>query len=257
MKKIQQLCAVVANKKAGPHFYRLSLDAPGLAGKARPGQFIHVRVDNGSLRPFFRRPFSVSRAQKHVEILYEVLGTGTALLSARKKGDRLDVLGPLGNGFRMPDKGIKQVALIAGGMGLAPFLFLSDFLKKKKVEVLLLYGARTAQHIFPLKEFKQNGCRVFVATDDGSAGRKGRVSVLYPEINPDPGATLIYACGPKPMLAGLQRFAQKHGLKGQASCEEVMACGLGACLGCAIKTTRGYKTVCNDGPVFDLDELVF
>jgi len=257
MKKIQHIGTVVFNKKVCPRFFHLGVTAPGWASKVRPGQFIHIRIADG-LKPFFRRPFSVFRTRNNkVEILYEVVGPGTELLAGKKKGDKLDLLGPLGNSFDMPAKNIRQVVMIAGGVGLAPFLALSDRLKTKKLERILLYGARTAGHVPSLKEFRLNGCQVHIATNDGSRGKKGLVSVLYPHINLDPATTMIYTCGPRPMMADVQLVAARYGLPAQASCEEVMACGLGTCLGCVIKTTRGYRTVCNDGPVFDLREIIF
>jgi dihydroorotate dehydrogenase electron transfer subunit len=130
-------------------------------------------------------------------------------------------------------------------------------LKKKKLKTRLLYGGRTKKHIYGVKEFKQNGCEVFVATEDGSVGATGFVSKLFDKIATDPATTFIYTCGPTPMMAAVQEFAKTRHLRGQASCEERMACGLGACLGCAVKTTSGYKTACYDGPVFDLAEIVF
>ena len=257
MRKIQNIYKVVSNDKLCPRFYRLCLDAPSLAKAIKPGQFIHIRVNDG-LEPFFRRPFSVYRAQKYVEIFYEAIGAGTWALAAKKKGDELDVLGPLGNQFSMPSSNIEQVVMIAGGIGVAPFLILSDVLKKnKKLELILLYGGRTKGHVWPMKEFKQNGCKVYVATDDGSVGVKGRVSSLFSKINPDPKTTMIYTCGPHAMLHAVQDFAKKQGLRAEAACEEMMACALGACLGCSIKTTSGYKTVCYDGPIFDLQEVIF
>lgn len=257
MRKIQNIYKVVSNEKLCPRFYRLCLDAPDLAKSVKPGQFIHIRVTEG-LEPFFRRPFSVYRAQKYVEIFYEAIGTGTRALASKKKGDNLDILGPLGNQFAMPSKAIKQVVMVAGGIGVAPFLALSDVLKKnKKLGLILLYGGRTQEHVWPMKEFKQNGCKVFVATDDGSVGVKGRVSALFSKINIDRKTTMVYTCGPHAMMHALQDFAKKNGLTGEAACEEVMACALGACLGCSIKTTKGYRTVCYDGPVFDLQEVIF
>jgi len=153
MKKIQNVRPVVSNKKVCPRYRRLALDAPALARKIRPGQFLHIRVSD-TLKPFFRRPFSVFRARKQIEILYEVVGPGTGLLAEKKSGDRLDVLGPLGKPFRMPGRNIKQDVMIAGGVGIAPFLILSDVLKERNVEMLLLYGARTGGHVFSLKEFR-------------------------------------------------------------------------------------------------------
>ena len=256
MNKIQNIFKVVSNEKLCPKFYRLCLDAKSIVKNVKPGQFIHIRVSDG-LEPFFRRPFSVYRAQKYVEIFYEAVGLGTKILSRKKKGDELDVLGPLGKEFSLPPKGTKQVVMVAGGIGVAPFLALSDILKKKNYELILLYGGRTKGHVYPMKEFKQNGCKVFVATDDGSVGVKGRVSELFSKIPCDPQSTFLYTCGPTPMMKAVQGFAAKNNLKGEAACEEVMACALGACLGCSIETTSGYKTVCCDGPVFLLDEVIF
>jgi dihydroorotate dehydrogenase electron transfer subunit len=256
MGKLQDVYKVISNEKLCGKFYRLCIDAKPIVDKSRPGQFIHIRINN-SLEPFFRRPFSIYRSKRFLEILYEVVGSGTEALAAKNKGDRLDVLGPLGMPFGMPPKGVKQVVMIAGGVGVAPFLFLSDLLKKKDYELILLYGGRTKGHVFNMDEFKKNGCRVFKTTDDGSVGVKGRVSKLFSKIDPVAESTFIYTCGPRPMMASVQDFARKHKLGAQGSCEEVMACALGACLGCSIKTTQGFKTVCGDGPVFDLHELIF
>jgi dihydroorotate dehydrogenase electron transfer subunit len=191
-----------------------------------------------------------------VEIFFEPVGKGSRLLTSKKKGDPLDVLGPLGKPFTLPSKDVKQIVFVGGGIGVAPFMIFSDAVKKHKAEKILLYGGRARAHTFPMGEFKKNGVKVFTATDDGSVGVKGRVSELFNKIALAP-STMIYTCGPRPMMAAVQAFAKTHGLKGEASCEEVMACGLGACLGCSIPTTKGYQTVCHDGPVFDLNELIF
>jgi len=147
--------------------------------------------------------------------------------------------------------------MIAGGIGIAPMLILSDVLKKKKYELVLLFGGRERGYVYPMQEFKDNGVKVHIATDDGSVGHKGRVSVLFDRINKDPNHTFIYTCGPNPMMKAVQAFAASHGLLGQAACEEIMACALGACLGCSIETKSGFKTVCYDGPAFNLDEVKF
>ncbi len=234
----------------------MTFHAPDLAKEVRPGQFVHIRTSDG-MEPFFRRPFSVYRAQDQVEIFYEAVGPGTKQLAQKKRGDELDVLGPLGTPFVMPPPETKQVVMIAGGIGVAPMLILSDVLKKKKLELMLLYGGRTRGHVYPLQEFKDNGVKVLIATDDGSVGVKGRVTKLFEKINKNPGSTFLYTCGPNPMMAAVQEFAVEHKLRGQAACEEIMACALGACLGCSIQTTHGYKTVCYDGPAFNLDEVMF
>ncbi len=253
--KIQGTFPVIKNTKISGRFYHLVIDAPAIARQTRAGQFVHIRVTDG-LEPLFRRPFSVFRAQKYLEIFYEPVGKGTQIMASLKKGDTLDVLGPLGNTFSLPDKRTKNVVMIAGGIGVAPFLLFSDELKKKNLGLTLLYGGRDKDCTFSMAAFKKNGCAVHVATDDGSVGVKGRVSKLFDRI-PVGGSTMLYTCGPRPMMAAVQEFARKHELKGEAACEEVMACGLGACLGCAVPTKSGYKTVCHDGPVFDLDEVIF
>ena len=257
MDKIQNKYKVLINEKLSPQYWRMVFAAPGLAAQVKPGQFVHIRTDDQGLQPFFRRPFSVYRAQKDVEIFYDVVGPGTKLLSLKKKGDLVDVLGPLGTPFEMPPPNTKQVVLIAGGIGIAPMLILSDVLKKKKLDLILLFGSRDRQHVYPLQEFKDNGVKVHIATDDGSVGSKGRVSVLFDKIEKDPDKTFIYTCGPNPMMRAVQAFAAKQGILGQAACEEIMACALGACLGCSIETKAGFKTVCYDGPAFNLDEVIF
>ena len=257
MEKIQNVYKVVSNEKLCPQFWRLVFDAPDLRKDVLPGQFVHIRTNEHGLEPFFRRPFSVYRAQKCVEIFYEAKGPGTHMLSTKKKGDSVDVLGPLGTPFMMPPQNTKQVVMIAGGIGVAPMLILSDMLKKKKMELILLYGARSHGHVYPLQEFKDNGVKVHIATDDGSVGFNGRVSGLFNKISSHAETTFLYTCGPNPMMKAVQEFAHKHKLSGQAACEEIMACALGACLGCSIPTKNGYKTVCYDGPAFNLEEILF
>ena len=257
MKKIQHTLKVLSNKKTGGEYFHLVLEARELAPRIQPGQFIHIKVADG-FEPLFRRPFSVYRAKNgRVEVLYDPVGRGTRILAAKEKGAVVDVLGPLGKPFAVPGKEVQQIVFVAGGIGVAPFLLFSDALKAHKAEKVLLYGGRTKDHTFPLTEFKKNGVKVFVATEDGSVGVKGRVSQLFTKVAADPATTRIFTCGPRAMMAAVQKFAQDAGLKGEASMEEVMACGLGACLGCSIRTTKGYRTVCHDGPVFALDELSF
>lgn len=267
MSKIQDKYKIISNEKICPKFYLLKLDAPRIAKTIRPGQFIHIKVSE-TLVPFFRRPFSVYRAKKSVEVLYEAIGVGTKTLSTRKPGEYLDILGPLGNSFSLPPKETRQVVMIGGGIGVAPFLMLSDHIvgawravgARHAVplpELILLYGGRTKGHVYDMKEFKKNGCKVYIATDDGSVGAKGRVSELFSKINADIKTTKLYTCGPRPMMRTVKEFSEKHNLPCAASCEEMMACGLGACLGCSIRTTKGYKTTCYDGPVFDIREVIF
>ncbi len=153
--------------------------------------------------------------------------------------------------------------LVAGGMGVAPLIFLAEKLKRipksKSQTTIVLIGGRTKNHILCANEFKKLGCKVLISTDDGSLGTKGRVTNLLEnvlrKIN-DPNRAIIYACGPRPMLKGVATICEKFGNKGQLSLESHMACGIGACLGCIVQTQDGYKRVCREGPVFNADELV-
>ena len=182
MKQIQHLLKITSNRKICQKYFRLALDAKKLASRILPGQFINIRVSDGC-EPLFRRPFSVYRARLgRVEVFYEPVGKSTRILMSKEKGDVLDVLGPLGHPFTLPGKEIKQVVFIAGGIGVAPFLLFSDALKSHKAEKLLLYGGRTKGHTFAMTEFKKNGVKAFVATEDGSVGVKGRVSALFSKI---------------------------------------------------------------------------
>ncbi len=256
MLKNQYQLKIISNERLTKNLYHLVLAGGHMAKKVKSGQFVHLRTTDGG-KPFFRRPFSIFRAKKAIEILYDVVGQGTKILSKKSKGSFVDCIGPLGASFCMPPKGIKKVVMIAGGVGVAPFLALSDSLKNKKYEMILLYGGRNKDYVFNLKEFKKNGCRVYISTDDGSVGMKGRVSNLFPKVKGKSDETFIYTCGPKLMMKAVQSFAEKQNILGQASLEEVMACGIGTCLGCATKTKSGYKTVCKDGPVFNIEEIVF
>jgi dihydroorotate dehydrogenase electron transfer subunit len=204
------------------------------------------------------------------------VGTGTELLSTKKPGESLDLLGPLGHGFDVhkPVTEHRTPILIAGGMGVAPLLFLAERLAGRggpKARVLI--GARTAKQILCEKEFKKYSCDVTIATDDGSRGHKGLVTELltshlltvncqHPALSEKPVSpsgvlSTIYACGPKPMLQAVSGIAREHVLAAQLSLEAHMACGIGACLGCVVKTKAGYERVCKEGPVFDALDIVW
>lgn len=258
MKKIHNRYTIISNQKVCERFFQISFDAPALAKSGKPGQFLNVRVSD-DLDPFFRRPFGIYRTQNgRVDLLIEIRGKGTALLAERKSGETLDILGPLGGkSFMLPSEKIKNVVMIGGGIGVAPLLALVDALKDSGKNLILLYGARDSNYIFDLKIFEEAGCEVHIATDDGSVGIKGRISEVFDKIPLDNDETFLYTCGPAPMLKSVQDFARENNLSGECSCEEVMACGIGACLGCVVNTVNGYKTVCHDGPVFDLQEVIF
>ena len=257
MKAIHHHCKILSNTKVCERFFQVSLDAPALADKGQPGQFLNIRVAD-QLDPFLRRPFGIYRSGGGtVDMLVEIRGRGTEMLSRRKPGETLDVLGPLGRAFSRPGGGVEHVVLIGGGIGAAPLLSAAQAWKDCGKTMTLLYGARSEEYVFDLKLFEEAGCTVFIATDDGSVGTPGRVSELFDRIPTEAEKTALYVCGPSPMMKSVQAFAAEHQLNGECSCEEVMACGIGACLGCVVNTTSGYKTACHDGPVFDLGEVVF
>ena len=261
---------IVKNQRLTPSIYYLELEIPKLARLLVPGQFLHIRL-LGTTDPLLRRPLSVNRIvnKKNGGIVYKVVGKGTYLLKEMAEGERVDVLGPLGNGFDLSKiKNSKvPVIFVAGGIGIAPFVFLAKYLSKKKRKITAFVGMDTKAELVCLNELKKLGCNVKISTDDGSRGFKGYVSELLDKylsklksLNPKP---YIYACGPKPMLKALRDLGTKYGLEGQVSLDEMMGCGLGACLGCVVKTRNPddegviYKRVCKDGPVFNIDEIIW
>ncbi len=241
---------VVANHPLGQRQGLLELVAPQLARSARPGQFVMVQLRTPV--PMLPRPMSLAAIDGRsgrVAMLYRVVGTGTELLAAASPGDQLRLLGPCGNGFSRP---AGPALLVAGGTGLAPLLPVA---RDAPAGSRLLYGAGTAAELVDAGALAGPGIGVELATDDGSAGRGGTVLDLLPAVV-EPG-TEVYACGPRPMLAALARWARANGLKIWVSLEERMACGVGACLGCAVLTVDGYRRVCADGPVFAAEEVVW
>jgi len=257
---IQGKFKVLSNRKMEPDCFKMAILAPRIAITARPGQFVHLRCQE-ELEPLLRRPFSFHRINGgSFEILYKVIGRGTNLLAKKKKGDTIDTLGPLGNGFNIIRNSkfeIRNSILVAGGMGVAPLLALGERLAGRR-NTLVLIGARNKKEVLCENEFKQLGAKVQIATDDGSRGRKGLVTDLLKKVLRNTKYEIrntIYACGPKPMLKEIARLSSSLGISAYGSLEENMACGVGACLGCAIGTREGYKRVCKDGPVFNLREI--
>lgn len=239
-----------------------------------PGQFVEVRID-GAPSTFLRRPISicfVDRQQNELWLLVACVGDGTRWLATLNRGDRLNCVLPLGNGFTMPQRladnaipeqcsttsslpghSIPSVLLIGGGVGVAPLLYLGYVLRQNGVEPTFLLGARTSRDLLLPDEFRRYG-RVLVTTEDGSEGEKGFVtnhSVLQSKFD------TIYTCGPTQMMKAVARYAREHNIYCEASLENLMACGLGACLCCVEKTRSGNLCVCKDGPVFNIEDLLW
>ncbi len=263
--------SVVRQRRLAQRRFLLELEVPkGPFAKSVPGQFVHVRVED-SCDPLLRRPLSIhdivpSRkgSRSLLVVVYEVVGKGTQLLSEKQAGSAVDILGPLGRGFDVKALArAKQIILVAGGMGIAPLYFLAKRLVHGPRSMvhgkpLVLIGARAKGHLVGEKGFKDLGCRVRVATDDGSRGAKGPVTdLLKKELSVVDGDAAVCACGPKPMLAAVAAEARAHCVRAYVSLEEFMGCGLGACLGCVIRTVSGYRRICRDGPVFDAADIVW
>jgi dihydroorotate dehydrogenase electron transfer subunit len=268
---------LLRNQKIKGNYLRCRLDALKIARSATPGQFVNIKLTDNR-EPLLRRPFSVHRAEgRNIEILYEVVGKGTEILAQKKPGEYLDIIGPLGNGFDYSApvlqfrrrrtrlrRGSSAPVLVAGGMGVAPLLFLAEELVKRAFSAaprapLVLIGARAKDELLCENDFRKLGCGVKIATDDGSRGFKGRVTELLKHLpsTVDRRPSTVYACGPRPMLQEVSRISREYKIPAQVSLEEHMACGIGACLGCVVNTADGYKRVCKEGPVFQADEIIW
>lgn len=220
------------------------------------GQFVEVRIDN-SPATFLRRPISINnvdRQHNELWLLVAAVGDGTRRLQQLKTGDTLNCVLPLGNGFTMPSAPGTRHLLVGGGVGVAPLLYLGKAIKAAGGEPTFLLGARTASDVLERDLFEQTG-RVLITTEDGSLGERGFVTnhtVLTAE-----RFDMIHTCGPKPMMMAVARYAYKNGIECEVSLENKMACGVGACLCCVEKTTKGNQCVCKDGPVMNIKQLLW
>lgn len=256
---------LLSKEKIGERYFRIGFDCIDIAREARPGQFLMLRLSDFSWEYLLSRPFSFCMVEgSRIDLLFESVGKGTRILSQAEKGITMEIIGPLGTGFRL--EATSHPILVGGGMGIAPLPFLASEAAKtfRPGEITVLLGARTASGLCARETFASLGVALRLATDDGTEGHRGPVSeLLEGELRRrgnQPRA--IYACGPKLMLKTIAELARKHGVPCQVSVEERMACGVGACMACACKTRdeRGsyhFKRVCIEGPVFDAKEVVF
>jgi dihydroorotate dehydrogenase electron transfer subunit len=259
--------AVISNLHLSSEYNVLALAAPEVAARTSPGQFVMVKAGDG-LGPLLRRPFSVFEILKRdgktigLSLLSKRIGPSTGLLFEAKTGEHVQCLGPLGRPFA-PVSAPDEAWLVAGGVGLAPFALLAETLRAKDVAVKLYYGARRANELFYLDMFENMGVELVLATEDGSRGTLGRVTVpLERDLQGRAGRgnVMIYACGPEPMLAAVAKLSALHGRPCQVSVERVMGCGLGGCYSCVIpiRTSEGtwhHVRSCLAGPVFRGDEI--
>ena len=244
---------ILSNEEVAEKIFRLTVDAAELAETARAGQFVQVKISDDFT---LRRPLGIaSTAGGKVKIFYRAVGRGTETLSKRRAGERLEILGALGNGFTPRDG---KILLVGGGMGLAPLLCAAEnamrnaqcVMRNDKADVLI-GGRNQGEVTFWQEEFRPHVEEIFITTDDGSLGKKGFVTDLLPELLTAKNYTAIYTCGPEIMMRGVAKLALEKNLPCEVSFEKRMACGLGACLSCSIDTVDGRRKVCKDGPVFD------
>ncbi len=257
----QEKLKILWNKKVGPGYYRIGINCHSGYSRTKPGQFVMLRLSR-QIDPLLSRPFSIHRLillkdhARGFEILYKVVGKFTKKLATLKKNEFIDTLGPLGNGFSIPGN-IQNIFMVAGGIGVAPMVFLASYLKNTGVDISrcrMFLGGRSKDDILCLDYFDQLKMVVQLTTDDGSAGDKCMVTQPLEMALAESPPEMIYACGPQEMLKTVVVLAQKFAINCQVSVEAMMACGLGACLGCAVETQGAsgkYLHACLDGPVFD------
>ncbi len=253
---IQTQASVLQIQTVAHNLLTISLFAPEVSPLVQPGQFINVKV--GDLgEPLLRRPFSVyQREGTTLRIIFNIVGSGTLMLSRIKPGDNLDIIGPLGHPFNI-DEDFDTAILIGGGLGVAPLPMLTEFVRRKNKRIVTFLGARTADQLVPT--YLES---VIASTDDGSAGFHGTVVDCFEDHwrrheTPRPK---VFACGPTPMLKALAPVTRKFGIPCEVSLESVMACGIGICQGCPVELQgdpRKYALVCKDGTVFNINVIRF
>ena len=254
-KKVIEDLIVIENNFLNADYFVLTLGSQKPLPEIHPGQFAEVKVENNA-QVFLRRPISihdVNYENNQLQLLVRIVGEGTKTLANLKKGDLLNLVYPLGNTFNTGN--IKSALLIGGGCGIAPMLYLARKLKDLKIKATILIGGRTADDILEAEKFEAFG-NICIATDDGSAGEKGFLtnhSIMKKLSDFD----RIFTCGPEPMMKAVARLAKASNIDCEVSLENMMACGIGACLCCVTETKSGNKCVCTEGPVFNINSLTW
>lgn len=250
MKKEMTDFTVTAKRKYGEMYFSLTLQHPSVLPAVAAGQFVEVLVENEP-RVMLRRPFSIHDADAQgntLTLLIQKVGCGTRRLALLEEGDRLNMILPLGNSFGTEGK---NVLLVGGGAGIAPLLLLGRQFSAKGVRPTILLGGRT-ESLVPARELFEPLGKLAISTEDGSLGERGLVTTNSVFGMP---YDHIYTCGPTPMMKAVARHARKQNIPCEASLENMMACGVGACLCCVVETDQGHRRVCKEGPVFDINNL--
>jgi len=251
-KRIEDL-KITENTRLNKDIFILGLSGNSSLPEMRPGQFAQIKVE-GSPGTFLRRPFSihdVDYERNTFRLLIQIAGNGTETLSKLRKGDTLNLIYPLGNSFSVPEKN-KRILLAGGGCGVAPLLFLAKYLKSHGLNADILLGYRNSERIIESGEFSAIG-NVFIATEDGSEGEKGLLTD-HPLLKKE-SFDVIYCCGPVTMMKTVAVYCRKRNISCEVSLENLMGCGIGACLCCVVETTEGNMLTCTDGPVFNINVL--
>lgn len=256
IKKYIKDFVVVSNERLNSRHILIKLSPEdGVMPRMRPGQFVQVRAD-GAKDTFLRLPISINNVETDKNLLWlliQIVGEGTKALSCKRVGERVNLILPLGNGFHTD--GLKgRMLLVGGGVGTAPMLMLGRELSDSGLDITFLLGARTKDDVLERPMFENIG-RLLITTEDGTLGERGFVTD-HSALRSEP-FDHIFVCGPKPMMMAVARYARKQGIPCEVSLENMMACGLGACLCCVEKTVRGNVCVCQEGPVFNINELTW
>jgi len=261
---------VLSNQEIAPNYYRMRVLAPEYTKLAKPGQFVMLRVQQ-SHQPLLRRPFGIFRTgfmpadcdsmppKEFIELIYKVVGDGTEIMQSLHQGDQVELLGPLGKGFDYgsPDQ---EKILVGGGIGLVPLYMLAEHMVDQS-KVRLLMGGRTRDDIITVTEFERLGVGTYVSTEDGSLGEAGLVTQVLEKRLKENSSVTVYACGPMPMIKAVEKICRQFDVPLQVSLEALMACGVGACLGCVVKgaghteAQPSYLCTCKVGPVFNSRQL--
>ena len=251
-KRIESL-QIIENKHLKKDFFIIGLKGNDQIPEMKPGQFVQVKVED-SPETFLRRPFSihdVNYDRNTFKLLVQIVGKGTETLSRLKKGDSLNIIYPLGNSFSLPGKDQRPL-LVGGGCGIAPLLFLGKYLKKNGYDPDILLGFRSRDRIIEYDEYIELG-EVYLTTEDGSGGEKGLVTEH--RVLSSSRYDMIYCCGPDPMMMAVAKYSTEHKINCEVSLENLMGCGIGACLCCVVETVKGNLCTCTDGPVFNTNDL--
>lgn len=245
---------VISNKNLNTKYFLLTLEPPDVMPVILPGQFAQVEIKN-SKNTFLRRPLSihdVDYKNNTIKLLVQIIGEGTKKLSEIKVGESLNMVYPLGNSFSISQK--ENILLVGGGCGIAPLLYLARVMSENNIKVTTLIGGASETDILEADEYRKYG-EVLITTMDASLGEKGLVT-QHSVFNTDKlSFNAIYTCGPEPMMKALARIAKEKNIRCEVSLENMMACGIGACLCCVVDTNEGNKCTCTEGPVFNYNEL--